>query len=141
MSWIIWIIAAISLIIVEMLTASLFFFSCLGVGAVFAGIASACGAGIWLQITVFSVISVISVLFIRPILKKYLRSTDSKSSNIDEIIGKDAVVMETVTKDKPGLVKVMGEVWGAFCEDGDIPEGGIAEIIEVRGTRLIVRRK
>lgn len=141
MSWIIWIVAAVVLVVFEMLTTSLFFFSCLGLGAVFAGVASACGAGIWIQIIVFSVISIISVLFIRPILRKYFKNADSKSSNIDEIIGKDAAVIEKISENTQGLVKVMGEVWGAFSENGNIPEGSTVEIIEVKGTRLIVRKK
>jgi membrane protein implicated in regulation of membrane protease activity len=141
MSWIIWIIAAVLLGITEMVTASLFFFLCLGAGAILAGIASACGAGIWVQVSVFSVMSLASVLFIRPILRKYFMSADSKSSNIDEVIGKDAVVIEKVSKDKHGLVKVIGEVWGAFSEEGDIEQDSLAEVIEVKGTRLVVRKK
>jgi membrane protein implicated in regulation of membrane protease activity len=142
MSWIIWIIIAISLVILEVFTPSLFFFTCLAIGCVFAGIADALGAGIWIQVAAFSLASIISIMFIRPLLRKYLKNTDSKSSNIDEIIGKEAVVTGTILPKQQGLVKVMGEVWSAFSEnDEDIAEGSIVEIISVKGTRVIVRKK
>lgn len=141
MSWIIWIIAAIVLAILEIATTSLFFFSCLALGAVLAGIASAFGAGIWIQIAIFSIVSIISVMFIRPLLKKYMKSADSKKSNIDEVLGKEAVVIEKISENQQGLVKVIGEVWGAFSESGEIVKGSNVEVVGVKGTRLIVRKK
>ncbi|MDR1194986.1 MAG: NfeD family protein [Endomicrobium sp.] len=141
MSWIIWIIAAVILVILEIVTTSLFFFSCLAVGAVFAGIASAFGAGIWIQVAIFSVVSIVSVSFIRPLLKKYMKTADSKKSNIDEIIGKEAVVTENISEKSQGFVKVMGEIWSAFSESGEIEKGSAVEVVSVQGTRLIVRKK
>ncbi|MCL2145383.1 MAG: NfeD family protein, partial [Endomicrobia bacterium] len=122
-------------------TISVFFFICLAAGAVLAGIASALGLGIWIQIAVFSFVSIVSVAFIRPLLRKYIKNTDSKSSNVDEIIGKDAIVIEKITAEKQGQVKVMGEVWAAFSESGEIEKDSIVEILSVKGTRVFVRKK
>lgn len=141
MSWIIWIITAVILVVSEIVTTSLFFFSCLGFGALAAGAASAFGAGLWIQTAVFSAVSLISVMFIRPLLKKYMKKADGKGSNIDEIIGKEAVVTEKISEDAPGFVKIFGETWGAFSESGDIDKGSAVEIIAVSGTRLKVRKK
>ena len=141
MSWIIWIIIAVILVVSEIVTTSLFFFSCLGFGALAAGAVSAFGAGLWIQTAVFSAVSLISVMFIRPLLKKYMKKADGKGSNIDEIIGKEAVVTEKISEDAPGFVKIFGETWGAFSESGDIDKGSAVEIIAVSGTRLKVRKK
>ncbi|MDR2426683.1 MAG: NfeD family protein [Endomicrobium sp.] len=141
MSWIIWIIAALILAILEIATVSLFFFTCLAAGSIFAGIASVLGAGIWIQIIIFSVASVLSVLFIRPLLKKYMKNVNTEKSNIDAIIGKEAIATEKISKKTQGFVKVMGEIWSAFSESEEIEKGSIVEIISVKGTRVIVRKK
>lgn len=141
MSWIIWIIIAVILVVSEIVTTSLFFFSCLGFGALAAEAVSAFGAELWIQTAVFSAVSLISVMFIRPLLKKYMKKADGKGSNIDEIIGKEAVVTEKISEDAPGFVKIFGETWGAFSESGDIDKGSAVEIIAVSGTRLKVRKK
>ena len=141
MSWIAWVIAAVFLGIIEVITVSVFFFICIGIGALFAGIASALGAGIWIQIAVFSAVSIVSVSFIRPVLGKYLKKTDSKPSNIDEIIGKEAIAADKITEENQGFVKIMGEIWGAFSESGEIEKDSTVIIVSVKGTRVIVRKK
>jgi len=138
MVWTYWMIAGVALVIVEILTPGSFFFACIGIGAIIAGIAAMIVASSWAQWLVFVGASLLSIYFIRPLAKPFLRQ-GTRKSNVDELIGQKALVVELIDPPRFGMVKIAGELWRAQAEERfDI--GSMVEISAVEGTKLKVRK-
>lgn len=137
--WLAWIIVAVVLLIVEMVTPTVFFFACFGLGSAVASAAAYFHAGQTVQWTVFFVSTVGFLLMARPISKKFMK-TESRPSNVDEMIGKEALVTEPISPHHAGMVKVRAELWRAEC-DQEIAVGQKVEVLSVDGTHLIVKLK
>ncbi|MCQ2303789.1 MAG: NfeD family protein [Bacteroidales bacterium] len=127
----IWLIAAIVLVIVEICTAG-FGSICFAIGAGFAALAAGLGAGYTWQILVFAIVSLLTFIFLRPVVIKFLdRNSKDVKTNADALIGKKALVSEDIDSvAHTGRVKVDGDEWKAITEDGsNIEKGKEVEII------------
>ena len=112
-------------------------------GAVVALIASFFTDNIVVQIVLFGIVSVVLLIFTRPIATKYLNNRTVKT-NIDEIIGKTAKVLFTIDNiNSTGYVSVDGMDWSARSYDDSVTfaEGSLVTVIRVEGVKLIVKRK
>lgn len=110
-------------------------------GAAVAWIASLFGAPVWIQILLFFVISIVLLLFTRPIVVKYMK-VGSNKTNVEAIPGKLAVVIETIQPvEGAGQVKLEGQVWSAKPEDGIsvIEAGTPVSVVAVEGVKLVVK--
>lgn len=137
--WYIWLVLFLVFLGIEMVTPGVFFFLCFSVGTVFAMAVSLLGFNYQTAIIVFCVVSVISIFFIRPLLKKYMEKRKI-DTNVDAIIGTKTQLLEAVFVDKPGKVKIEGEIWSAVSSDGKtISVGTTVEIVSIDGTKLIVK--
>ncbi|MDR1721377.1 MAG: NfeD family protein [Endomicrobium sp.] len=94
---------------------------------------------IQIEFAVFVTVSVISVYFIRPVLKRVLSRSETVNSNVDALIGENAVVVENISPLKSGFVKVLSEIWRAES-DVEFKVGETAKIKSISGTRLIVKK-
>jgi len=93
------------------------------------------------QIIVFLIVSLVLLLATRPLAKKKLDYKKQKT-NLDAIVGKEAIVTEEIRDQEAGAVKIEGKVWTAKSESGDILTPGDTVIIdEIRGVTLFVTRK
>ncbi len=137
--WYIWLILFLVCLGIEMVTPGTFFFLCFSIGAVFAMAASLFGFGYQISIVVFCIASVISMFFIRPLLKKYMRKRKI-NTNVDAIVGIKTCLLEAISATQTGKVKVEGEIWLVVSSNGEnIPAGTMVEIISVDGTKLVVK--
>ncbi|WP_026835515.1 NfeD family protein [Eubacterium xylanophilum] len=111
-------------------------------GAIAALIAYFLGFGIPVQIGVCAVFSLLSVVFLRPITKKYL-SDNKTRTNADELIGASVVISERVDAIAgTGLVKVRDVEWRVRTEDGSTMEVGEQGVVkEIKGVTLVVEKK
>lgn len=111
-AWVIWLAAFLLLAIIEMLSLDLYFIM-LGVGTLGGlSVALADGPG-WLQVVVFGLVSLTMIFLVRPIAMRHLRrSPEGFRTNIERLIGKDALVLEPVSR-VSGRAKIAGEVWTA----------------------------
>ena len=137
--WIWWAVTAVAFFIIEMVTPGFFFFICFALAATIACAASALGlAGlpVW---TTFLVSALVFVLVARPIFTKYI-SSESHPSNVDEAIGKEAIVLETVKPNQSGLIKVGSETWRARAAE-EIAAGALAIVRRVEGNHLFIEPK
>lgn len=140
--WHIWIIVAIALFIFEVFTLD-FFLACLGIGSLFGGLAAALGLGIKTQILIFSIVSLIVFIVIRPFVLRYIFTRHpTVKTNVDALVGATGFVCETVDPgNNTGRVKVAGDDWRAISIDGTvIKEGEQVEIVKVEGTKLFVKQ-
>lgn len=110
-------------------------------GALAAFVAALLGAPIWLQATVFVVVSAALLACLRPFVKKFVQP-NTERTNLDRIVGQTAPVTEAIDNlSATGAVKVDGKEWSARSEDGDpIEAGAVVTIVKIEGVKVIVRR-
>ena len=67
--------------------------------------------------------------------------TGTEKTNVDALIGKEAVVKASIRPFEPGIVRIGGQDWTAVCVDGEemIAEGTEVEVVGIEGVRAIVR--
>ncbi len=136
-----WIVLGVVFSIIEILTPS-FFFLWFGVGA-FISAAVSPFLPITLQILIFGISSAILVLLTRPIAKKISGGEPPKKIHLDDIIGKEAIVIEKIDNiEGTGLVKIGGDVWRAYArrDDEKFEKGEKVRILKVEGAHVVVER-
>ena len=137
-----WLAIVIVLLVLEIATLGLTTIWFAG-GALVACIAALLHANIWVQIVLFLVVSVLLLFFTRPLAVRYMNK-DRTKTNVDSMVGKEAVVTEAIDNLKAqGVVQVNGLEWTARSEESQevIPKGAIVEVGRVDGVNLIVRKK
>ena len=140
--WAYWIIAGIILIILEIFVPG-FTIATFGAGAVITGILSVFIKGFFIQLLIFSVVSFIIFLWLRPLmLKLFYKKSEDLKTNVDALIGKSARVLEKIDNSGfMGRVKVGGENWKALSNTGDIINTDESvEIVRIDGVKLIVKK-
>lgn len=148
--WLIWMLVALLLILVEIFTPG-FAFACFSIGCLFSCILSAFShdALNW-QIAIFIVTSLLSFIFVRPfalkILSKRAERKGNYQSNMESLIGREAIVIEKIPAEDVGRVKVDGDTWQAVIARGenddmrrDILEGEKVEIVSYDSIILTVK--
>ena len=137
-----WLAIVIVLLVIEIATLGLTTIWFAG-GALVACVAALLHANIWVQIVLFLVVSVLLLFFTRPLAIRYMNK-DRMKTNVDSMVGKEAVVTESIDNLKAqGVVQVNGLEWTARSEESQevIPKGAIVEVGRVEGVKLIVRKK
>jgi len=136
-----WMILALIFFAGELLTAG-FFLVAFGIGAAVAGIAALLGLNLVWQLLLFSLLSSLVVFSLRGFADKITPSNSPAKIGIDRVLGKKAVVIETIDSiEGTGLIRVDTEKWRALPEDPQqvIPENTTVKVLAVEGTRLVVR--
>ena len=136
-SWLTWLIIAVLLFILEMVTPTAFFFACLGAGAVLASVAAIFHI-FWLNWAAFFGGSILAVVLSRPLVNK-LSKGSSRQANVDGLINQTAFVLDEIKPNKFGRVKVEGEEWLAEASE-EIPKTALVKITGVKGVRLVVKK-
>ena len=136
-----WLIAAIVLVIIEICTAG-FGALCFAIGAAFSALVSGLGGNLTWQIVVFVVVSLLTFIFLRPVVMRFLdkKSKDVKT-NAEAIIGRKGVVSERIdAAQHTGRVAIDGDDWMAVSEDGSVIEKGAdVEIIKLESIVVTVK--
>ena len=135
---IIWLVLLVLFLIVEGATAGLvtIWFAA---GSLAALVVQLLGGKLWLQITVFLVVSLAAILVLRPLAKKNLYK-HKQATNADRVFEMVGVVQEDVDNILgKGLVKLDGKVWTARSFTGmPIPAGTLVHPKMIEGVKLIV---
>lgn len=142
MDAILWLAAVVVLLVIEIATLGLTTIWFAG-GALIAGIAAVAGAGRVVQFVLFLIVSLILLIFTRPIAMRYL-NTNRTRTNAESLIGKEAVVTQTIENLKnQGQVIVGGIEWTARTDDNEkmIEKDTVVEIERIEGVKLIVKKK
>jgi membrane protein implicated in regulation of membrane protease activity len=136
--WVLWMIAAGVLAVGEMFTLG-FFLGPVAVAAVLAAIVALAGGGVALQWIVFTAMAGASLLVLRPIARRHLRTPLQLRTGTAALIGAPALVMERVDG-QGGQVKIGGEIWSArsFDEDQAFEPGTRVEVLKIDGATALV---
>lgn len=136
--WVIWMIAAGVLAVGEIVSLS-FFLGPIAIAAVVASVVALAGAGLAVQLVVFILASAASLLVLRPIARRHLRTPGQLRTGTAALVGEQAVVLERVDRDG-GQVKLAGEIWTArtFDEDEVLEEGARVRVMQIEGATALV---
>ena len=137
--WQWWLVGAIVLAVVEMVTAG-FFVIWFAIGCLAAMVASWLGAGVIGQGLSFVVVSGLLVLMTRPVVQRLVfgRGREPRTA-VDALPGQMGTVTAPVAPLSPGLVRVGGEVWTAVpAGEAEIPAGTRVRVARVEGVKLVV---
>ena len=139
--WQIWIITALLLYIVEIFTTG-FAVACLSVGALLAAVATAFDCDLKIQLLAFAVGTLLTFIFIRPIMLKCFQGKNIRKTNADALINKIGRVVEIIdNKVGMGRVVVNGDNWRAVSIDNTvIDEGEFVKILEINSIILTVKK-
>jgi membrane protein implicated in regulation of membrane protease activity len=137
--WVYWLIAAVILGAGEVMTMG-FFMAPFAIGCLVAALVSASGAGTAVSIAVALVISVVILATLRPLAKAHMRQPPALRTGTARLIGQQALVLERITQDSGGTVKIEGETWSARSfVDGQVFEpGDRVSVVEIRGAQALV---
>ena len=137
-TWYVWLILFLVFLGLEIMTTGVFFFLCFSTGALFAMLFSLLGANFQTELIIFCIVSLASILLIRPLFKRYIAKQKTET-NVDSLIGAKAIVIDEIKVNGMGKVKIEGEVWLAVSKE-DIAKGETVIVEAVDGTKLVVKK-
>jgi membrane protein implicated in regulation of membrane protease activity len=136
--WAIWLIVAAALVGVEVFSLT-FLAGPLAIAAALAALAAVIGGGAVVQIIVFAVGAIGSLVIVRPIAVSHLRTAIPARTGAAALVGQNALVLERVDANS-GQVKLAGEVWTARSYDGEraFEPGERVSVLEIKGATALV---
>ena len=139
--WLVWTLVCVLALILEV-SSGTFYLMCFAVGAACSIITSLFPTPFWVQVVVFAVASAICVFCVRPFVVRYVHpGHDNRVSNADALIGRTGTVIEPITPEKAGYVKVDGDEWRAVTDDGEIIPKGEEVVIKKRDSIIVTVSK
>ena len=113
MNWWIWLAAGLVLVVAELATPSGFFILFFGLGALTVGLLVGLGvvASLWLELALFSALSVAYLLIFRGRLQHKVQIPPPPT--VDSLVGDLAIVQEPLSPGVVGRVEVRGSMWTA----------------------------
>ena len=139
MLWETFTIAGLIFIILEMVVPSMFFLN-LAVAAIITALAAIWVANWTVLIIVFTVLSIVSILFLRPLLIKNKKDKESQTGMESKYIGKIVKVIEPISKFS-GAITIYDERWEARVDsDETIPVGSEVKIVKNESLVLTVEK-
>ncbi len=134
-----WLIALVVFLIIEIITLGLTTIWFAG-GALVAFVASLVGAPVVVQIVLFFVVSLVLLLFTRPVVQKRLNDSREKT-NVNSMVGKEGRVIEAIDNfSESGRIIVNGMEWTARAAQDEIkiPVDTKVTIQEIQGVKALV---
>jgi len=139
--WETWLIAAVGLAVVELISLDLIFVM-MAVGCIVGMLTALLGLPGAVTL-VFALGSAVGLLaFLRPGLVKTLHAGPDLVTGPAALIGRPVQVLTMLAPGQSGRVKIGGEEWTAapYDEFDEIEPGERAEVVEIRGATAYVRR-
>ena len=136
--WWHWLVIGLLLVLAELATAGGFFVIFFGIGALIVGIMAGLGVAgpLWVQLLLFSVISVSSLVLFRSRMLAWFQ-LDPQRPEVDALVGEIGVVNDEVAPDGVGRVEVRGSAWSARnVSHSSLPRGTRCRVVRVDGLML-----
>ena len=132
---VIWAVAVAITLLFEFFTVE-FFACCFSFGSVIALILAACGLNQYWQVSFFIVGTIVAMLSLRPVLKKFLIKK-TIPTNLDQYLGTNVKLLGDVVDGK-STVKINDVVWTVVCDE-NLQQGDMVTIQETNGNKLVVK--
>lgn len=140
--WAIWLVIMVAAVVIEAITVDL-----ISVWFVVGAFVSMLISFIpnvpwWVQIVIFAVVSGATLVLLRPFAKRFM-DRDLVKTNVDEVVGKKAVVTIDGNVVDPAEVFVDGKRWSAVPANAEVKleKGDIVVVLSVAGVKLIVEKE
>lgn len=138
----VWLLLLIVFIIVELVTMGLttIWFAA---GSLAAALSALVNAPVVVQVGLFLVVSIVLLLFTRPIAVRFFNKERVKT-NVESLVGRQAIVISEIDNlEGIGQVTVGGQEWAARSmeESGKIPVGTVVFVRAINGVKLLVEPK
>ncbi len=139
--WLFWLIAIIVFLVMEVATINLISIW-FAIGSLVALIASLFGVNPYIQIVLFIVVSLISIIiflvFIKPKWNRKIKL--SEKTNADRILQQEAVVIQRINPlANTGQIRVKGQIWSASTKNDQVIETDtLVRVVEIKGVKAIV---
>jgi membrane protein implicated in regulation of membrane protease activity len=141
MAWWLWVLMGLGLLALELFTPGGFYVLFFGVGAVVVGALVGLGwvGPPWTEWLIFSVISILSLVFFRrPVLAWF--SAGDRDHAIDQLEGELAVPLEDLAPGAVGKAELRGAAWTAQnADDRLLAKGQRCRVARVEGLTLWIR--
>lgn len=137
----VWLVLFVVFLVAELITAGALVSIWFCVGALVAMAAAYFGAAIWVQMTLFLLVSIGLLLGTKPFLKKHL-DPQTTATNADRILKNRGIVEEEINNLKgQGAVKIDGKSWSARNVEGDavIPVDAEVIVVGIEGVKAMVK--
>jgi membrane protein implicated in regulation of membrane protease activity len=136
--WLVWLVAAGTLAVAEVLTLTLVLGMLAGAAAA-AAVVAAVDGGPAVQVAVFAGVSVLLLGVVRPVARRHRHVPLDIRTGTDALVGKRALTLTPVDS-HGGQVRIGGEVWTARAyDDGSvIPAGAAVDIAQIDGATAVV---
>lgn len=135
-----WLIVMIAMIAVELVTLGNLVSIWFAIGALFALVTAFITENLLIQTIVFAIVSVLSLILVRPMVNRTLRGR-MISTNADSIIGRKFELTDEITFDSWGMIMVDGSPWSAVSYDHKpIVRGVLVEVVAIAGVKLVVKQ-
>ena len=135
---IVWLVLLVVFLIVEASTVTLvsIWFAA---GSLAALLAALFGAKLWLQVTLFLFVAVLSLIALRPLFRRFIRPRLT-ATNVDSVIGTTGLVTASVDNvTAVGQVKLGAMEWTARSTSGaPIPAGTLVKVDRIEGVKAFV---
>ena len=137
-----WLVLLVVFLVIEIATMGLttIWFAA---GAVVATLLALVHAPFWLQLIAFLLVSIVMLIFTRPVAVKYF-NRDRVRTNVESMIGKEEIVVYEVDNLQGlGRVIVGGQEWSARSTQNDIkiPVGAVGIVKAIDGVKLIIEER
>lgn len=133
-----WLSMAILFLIIEAMTTGLttIWFA---IGAVASLVVSIAGGNTIVQTVVFFFVSIVLLYFTKTIFKNKLH-IGNIMTNVDALIGENAIVTKDIEPFKTGTIKLKGQEWTAIASDNKviIKEGETVVVKRIEGVKAVV---
>ena len=137
--WVWWAVIAGLLGVIEIVTGGTLVFLMLAAGAAAGAVVAGATGSLLLAIIAFAGVSAGSLLGVRPVARRHMRSIGSTKSGVAALVGTEAVVLETVTG-LDGRIKLAGETWSAKAYDSQstYAAGSTVHVLEISGATALI---
>ena len=139
--WWHWLVLGLVLVVSELATPGGFYIIFFGVGALSVGVLAALDlAGpAWMQVLLFSIISIASIVLFRGRLLQMFQ-IDPQAPSVDVIVGEVAVASEDLAPGALGRVELRGSAWSARNDAPTfVARGARCRVIKVDGLTLHIK--
>jgi membrane protein implicated in regulation of membrane protease activity len=135
-----WLLLALGFLLLELSTPGLFFFIAFACGAVCAAAMAFLDFSIIGQLWIALLGSVTCFIAIKSFFATHKTKNTDNKTNVDALIGQEAIVVEAISINQPGAIRVKRELWSAILRDGSMLQiGTVVKIVDIQGNKLVVR--
>ena len=147
MLWWHWLVLGLALVALELAASGGFYVIFFGIAAVVVGGQQLAGMSgpTWIQLLLFSVLSIVSLLVFRSPMLRWLRLDPAGGEDVDSLVGETAVAKQDIPAGEIGRVELRGSSWSARNRGGELLTTGrrcivvgvdrLMLIIEAEGAR------